>query len=100
MLNVQRRDGPRLRLRSNRLEMPGVQNRDGRRRRDGNAMTRKSYTAWICTPCAEDNGGRWPAGHEATFHQDICVWCGFTREVTEPRDWCWPDYKKGERQKQ
>lgn len=51
------------------------------------------YPVWVCSPCAEKAGGRWPKGHVATFHVGICHVCGEEIAVTEPRDWRYPNLK-------
>lgn len=57
-------------------------------------MEKDDYPSWICSECAEANGGRWPKGHVATFHNGTCGWCNQTAGVTEPRDWCYPKFNK------
>lgn len=52
------------------------------------------YPDWICTFCAKENGGKWPDGHIGTFHNGVCGWCGEEVQVTEPRDWGYPNFKK------
>ena len=49
------------------------------------------YPAWICADCGHKHG-RWPDGHVATFHNDICGWCGEEKSCTEPRDFGYPKY--------
>lgn len=49
------------------------------------------YPAWVCSPCGEKHG-RMPEDHIATWHVDVCGWCGETRSCTEPRDFCWPAF--------
>ena len=48
------------------------------------------YPQWICTQCAESNGGRMPDGHLATWHNGICGWCNEEKSVTQPRDFGYP----------
>lgn len=40
---------------------------------------------WICHDCAAARGSRLRG--VATFHEDICDWCGSVAIVTEPRDY-------------
>ncbi len=54
---------------------------------------RDNYPAWVCPPCAYDNGGTWVDGHVATFHNGICDVCGELKGVTEPRDFGYPNFK-------
>lgn len=55
--------------------------------------TKLDYPHWVCSPCAEESGGKWPKGHVATFHSGICHVCGELRDITEPRDWRYPKLK-------
>jgi hypothetical protein len=52
----------------------------------------KYYPAWICSECGGKHG-KWPDGHIATFHIDICGWCNCEVSCTEPRDFGYPEYK-------
>ena len=49
------------------------------------------YPEWVCGDCAIANGGNWTKGHLATFHDDLCGWCGQIRSVTKPKDYGYPD---------
>lgn len=51
------------------------------------------YPAWICAACGT-RLGRMPAGHISTWHRGTCGWCGEVRDVTEPRDYGWPEMTK------
>lgn len=31
---------------------------------------------YLCGDCADENGGKWPKGHVATFHAGKCNICG------------------------
>lgn len=48
-----------------------------------------NYPAWICSDCGNVYG-KYPDGHCATWHTDICGWCGETKPCTEPRDFSFP----------
>lgn len=52
-------------------------------------MAKPEYPAWICSDCGNKHG-RMPYGHAATWHRDVCGWCGEMRSCTEPRDFCYP----------
>lgn len=53
------------------------------------------YGKWICDECAKANGGCWPEGHVATFHNGICSWCRQEKGVTAPNDWGYPKWNGG-----
>jgi hypothetical protein len=55
----------------------------------------KYYPGWICIDCGRKYGTAYE-GHVATFHTDLCGWCGEEKAVTEPRDYGYPDYEGGE----
>lgn len=55
--------------------------------------TNSNYPRWTCSGCAEEAGGKWPRGHVATWHSNICPVCGEQKAVTEPRDYRYPDYQ-------
>ena len=40
---------------------------------------------WICHDCATARGSRLRG--VATFHEDVCDWCGELKSTTEPRDY-------------
>lgn len=44
----------------------------------------------ICRDCGSRHG-RMPAGHISTWHRGTCGWCGEVRDVTEPRDYGYPE---------
>lgn len=48
------------------------------------------YTGYICTPCAQENGGAWPEGHEATFHTGECTFCHQENMICHVTDWDFP----------
>ena len=52
--------------------------------------TDTNYPAWICRDCGERHG-RMPAGHISTWHRGTCGWCGAVKDVTEPRDYGYPE---------
>lgn len=47
----------------------------------------KDYPQFICHDCAVMFGGKWPEGHMATMHMDICPICEKMCAVTQPRDY-------------
>lgn len=57
-------------------------------------MKKAKYPEWICSPCAEQNGGKMPANHLACWHVDECGVCGHIKTVTQPRDFGYPKLKK------
>ncbi len=44
----------------------------------------------VCSQCAEEAGGTWPAGHVATMSTGKCDVCYLDRIVCSPGDWNWP----------
>lgn len=58
-------------------------------------MTDK-YPAWTCHDCAIKVGGSMPEGHIATWHDSVCPVCGKSKPVTEPRDFHYPQFEKGQ----
>lgn len=55
------------------------------------------YPTWVCFECAQKVGGKFPEGHLATWHIDICDVCKETKSVTEPRDFGYPDFTKAKK---
>jgi len=57
------------------------------------------YPEWICNDCGIKHGRIKPK-HLATWHysgdyeDDVCGWCGSKGNLTEPRDFGWPEFKK------
>jgi hypothetical protein len=49
------------------------------------------YPDWICKECAKMGNGRIPT--LATFHDNICGVCNEWKNVTEPRDYGYPNVK-------
>jgi len=49
---------------------------------------------YLCGECAEKLGGKWPEGHCATFHVDMCEICGEQKSLANVGDWNWPDRKR------
>jgi len=47
-------------------------------------QTTAGYPEWICGDCGKKYGQRLPK--MMTSHKGECEICGFTKEVTEPRD--------------
>lgn len=60
-------------------------------------MAKRNYPSWVCSECAKKAGGKWPDGHLGTFHDDECGVCREVKEVTEPRDWGYPEFKAEKR---
>ena len=48
---------------------------------------------YICSKCAENNGGVWPDGHIATCHSGVCDICGEKKSLANVGDWNWSDGK-------
>lgn len=63
----------------------------------------KPYPIWVCCKCAYKAGAYKSATfsepHISTFHTGICDVCGEETEVTEPRDFGYPNFKGFERGK-
>ena len=57
-------------------------------------MKKAKYPEWICSSCAEQNGGKMPETHLACWHFDECGVCGYRKAVTQPRDFGYPKIKK------
>ena len=55
---------------------------------------KSDYPAWICSVCAEVNGGSWTKGHIATFHSNICGWCKKKKDICSPRNWGYPKFNQ------
>ena len=58
----------------------------------------KPYPSWCCKQCgtfARKMMGRDPAPeyHVSTYHMDTCDVCGVYTEVTEPRDFGYPEFE-------
>lgn len=47
----------------------------------------------ICVDCGNRYGR--PRSGVATFYPGVCGWCGASKLVTEPRDYCYPPAPKG-----
>lgn len=52
---------------------------------------------YLCGECAENLGGRWPRGHRATFHGNICPVCLEVKMLASWDDWNWPRAKEIDR---
>lgn len=52
----------------------------------------EGYPQWTCKECALKHGGRYPDGHISCWHLDTCPVCGIHKEVTQPRDYCYPKF--------
>lgn len=50
--------------------------------------------AYICSDCAFDRGGRWPEGHCATSHTDICPYCNKQEGLVATTDYLWHKQKR------
>lgn len=53
-----------------------------------------NYPQWICADCGKKHGSM-PDGRMATWHEDVCGWCGETKQCTEPRDFRYPKFEGG-----
>lgn len=53
----------------------------------------KEYPGYICSTCAKKNGGKWPEGRIATFHNGTCGWCKEKAGVCGARNWGYPKYE-------
>ena len=54
-------------------------------------MKEKKYPNWICQEC----GSKASKGKQfdvSTWHEGKCDVCGETKEVTEPRDFFYPEF--------
>lgn len=45
------------------------------------------YPQWICVDCGQKHGKRVPQFHIFTAHINKCDVCGYTKIVSEPRDY-------------
>ena len=52
------------------------------------------YPAWCCHDCGITASGGKTLHNYATYHSGICGVCGESKAVTEPRDFCYPDFTK------
>lgn len=58
-------------------------------------QTLKPYPTWVCRDCAFRaivKQGIHPLTAVSTFHEDTCDVCGKVTAVTEPRDYCYPNF--------
>lgn len=53
--------------------------------------------SYICFPCANERGGKWPEGHCATCHNDTCPYCKAHSQLACISDWNWPDAELNKR---
>lgn len=44
---------------------------------------------YICSDCAKKRGAKWPKGHQATSHYDLCMYCAKTKALCAVTDWLW-----------
>ena len=56
----------------------------------------EDYPTWVCKECgikaSKDMGNIPLALQVSTFHTGICGVCGKRKDVTEPRDYFYPDF--------
>jgi len=57
----------------------------------------KEYPNWCCQDCGRKYG-KWSAGC-STFHLGICEVCGKEENVTEPRDYGYPNFPSTNKRK-
>ena len=55
-----------------------------------------NYPTWVCEECgleaSRNMGNVPPAFQVSTYHTGICGVCGKQKDVTEPRDFFYPDF--------
>lgn len=60
-------------------------------------MKLKPYPTWCCNQCGTHArkmmGRSEPKFGMATYHMDTCDVCGVYKEVTEPRDFSYPEFE-------
>lgn len=49
---------------------------------------------YVCAPCAEEAGGKWPENHVSTSHENNCEVCGEKASLCHVRNWGRPKFYK------
>lgn len=52
-------------------------------------MSNNDVGDWICADCGRSLG--YPKIRISTYHEDWCEYCGCLKQVTETRDWGYPE---------
>lgn len=61
-------------------------------------MSVREYPTWVCQECATAAGGHVKLGQISTWHLGKCDICDEKKDVTEPRDFGYPDFGIGAEQ--
>ena len=72
------------------FEFEGVKITYDPRLETGDSMTMKPYPTWVCHDCGMTHTTKIP--WMSTFHHARCEVCGKWAELTQPRDYGYPEF--------